>query len=117
VLSTILAAIDLGYRIIVVKDGLCSSADQTHDALLGLYGQRFDLQVELTQANELLEVWARIVNLGINHNLRHVALGRESSNRFLTPCRTISSMLSQRNQLAITGFSISPDRSRKSQAI
>ena len=57
VLSTILAAVDLGYRVIVVKDGLCSSADQTHDALLGLYAQRFDLQVELTQANELLEVW------------------------------------------------------------
>jgi hypothetical protein len=36
---------------------LCSSSDQTHDALLGLYAQRFDLQVELTQANELLEVW------------------------------------------------------------
>jgi nicotinamidase-related amidase len=57
VLSTILAAVDLGYRIIVVKDGLCSSSDQIHDALLGLYAQRFDLQVELTQANELLEVW------------------------------------------------------------
>lgn len=56
-LSTILAAVDLGYRIIVVKNGLCSSADQTHEALLGLYTQRFDLQVELTQANELLEVW------------------------------------------------------------
>ena len=38
-----------------------------------------------------------------NHNLRHVALGRESSNRFLTPCRTISSMLSQRNRVANTG--------------
>ena len=34
-LSTILAAVDLGDRIIVVKDGLCSLADQTHDALLG----------------------------------------------------------------------------------
>ena len=56
-LSTILAAVDLGYRIIVVKDGLCSSSDQIHDALLGLYAQRFDLQVELTKANELLEVW------------------------------------------------------------
>jgi nicotinamidase-related amidase len=37
VLSTILAAVDLGYRIIVVKDGLCSSADQTHDAVLELF--------------------------------------------------------------------------------
>jgi nicotinamidase-related amidase len=40
VLSTVLAAVDLGYRIIVVKDGLCSSADESHDALLGLYARR-----------------------------------------------------------------------------
>jgi nicotinamidase-related amidase len=57
VLSTILSAIDLGYRIIVVKDALCSSSDETHDALLGLYGRRFDLQIELTNADELLETW------------------------------------------------------------
>jgi nicotinamidase-related amidase len=57
VLSTILAAIDLGYRIIVVKNALCSSADESHDALLGLYGRRFDLQVEVTNADELLEIW------------------------------------------------------------
>jgi nicotinamidase-related amidase len=57
VLSTVLAAVDLGYRIIVVKDGLCSSADESHDALLGLYARRFDLQVELTEADRLLEMW------------------------------------------------------------
>jgi nicotinamidase-related amidase len=57
VLSTVLAAVDLGYRIIVVKDGLCSSADESHDALLGLYARRFDLQVELTDADRLLEIW------------------------------------------------------------
>ena len=57
VLSTILAAIDLGYRIIVVKNALCSSADESHDALLGLYAQRFDLQVELADADELLALW------------------------------------------------------------
>jgi nicotinamidase-related amidase len=57
VLSTILAAIDLGYRIIVVKNALCSSADESHDALIGLYARRFDLQVELADADELLETW------------------------------------------------------------
>jgi nicotinamidase-related amidase len=58
VLSTILSAIDLGYRIIVAKDGLCSSADETHDALLGLYAQRFDLQIELANSAEILENWS-----------------------------------------------------------
>jgi nicotinamidase-related amidase len=57
VLSTILSAVDLGYRIIVVRDGLCSSADESHDALLALYERRFDLQVELTDAETLLEGW------------------------------------------------------------
>jgi nicotinamidase-related amidase len=57
VLSTILTAIDLGYRIIVVKNALCSSADESRDALLGLYARRFDLQVELADADELLALW------------------------------------------------------------
>lgn len=58
VLSTILGAVDLGYRIIVAKDGLCSSADETHDALLGLYAQRFDLQIELADCAEVLACWS-----------------------------------------------------------
>ncbi|WP_371420800.1 cysteine hydrolase family protein [Tardiphaga sp.] len=58
VLSTILSAVDLGYRIIVAKDGLCSSADATHDALLGLYAKRFDLQIELAECGEILACWS-----------------------------------------------------------
>ncbi|MDB5621156.1 cysteine hydrolase [Tardiphaga sp.] len=58
VLSTILRAVDLGYRIIVAQDGLCSSADQSHDALLGLYARRFDLQIELANCAEILEKWS-----------------------------------------------------------
>jgi nicotinamidase-related amidase len=38
VLSTVLSAVDLGYRVILVKGALCSSSDQSHDAILGLYG-------------------------------------------------------------------------------
>jgi nicotinamidase-related amidase len=57
VLSTILGAVDLGYRIIVIKDALCSSADDSHDALLALYARRFDLQVEVTDAEVLLDLW------------------------------------------------------------
>jgi nicotinamidase-related amidase len=57
VLATVLGAVDLGYRTVVVKDALCSSADESHDALLALYARRFDLQIELTEAAELLEMW------------------------------------------------------------
>lgn len=56
VLATVLAAV-FGYRVIVVKDGLCSSVDQGHDALLNLYSRHFDIQVELALADELLEAW------------------------------------------------------------
>jgi nicotinamidase-related amidase len=57
VLSTVLAAVDLGYRTILVKDGLCSSSDDTHDALLGLYARRFDVQIELAEAREVIAGW------------------------------------------------------------
>lgn len=57
VLATVLSAVDLGYRTIVVKDGLCSSSDETHDASLRLYAQRFNVQVELTDAAELIDSW------------------------------------------------------------
>jgi nicotinamidase-related amidase len=57
VLSTVLGAIDLGYRIVVVSDGVCSSADQPHDHLLALYSDRFSLQVETAECREVLEAW------------------------------------------------------------
>ena len=57
VLATVLAAVDYGYRVIVVKDGLCSSSDAAHEASLHLYAQRFDVQVELAEAEELLATW------------------------------------------------------------
>lgn len=57
VLSTALAAVDFGYRVIVVEDAICSSSDKSHDALLGLYQMRFDLQVELASAAEVGERW------------------------------------------------------------
>jgi len=57
VLSSVLSAVDLGYRVIVVEDALCSSSDQSHDALLDLYRRRFDVQIELATAAEVLETW------------------------------------------------------------
>jgi nicotinamidase-related amidase len=57
VLATVLAAVDRGYRVIVVKDGLCSSSDEAHDASLRLYAQRFNVQVELSDSADVLEGW------------------------------------------------------------
>jgi hypothetical protein len=33
-LVTVLGAVDLGYRVIVVKDAVCNSFDEGHDALM-----------------------------------------------------------------------------------
>ena len=41
VLATVLGAIDRGFRVVLVTDAICSSADQTHDALMELYRSRF----------------------------------------------------------------------------
>lgn len=60
VLATVLAAVDLGYRVIVAEDALCSSADQTHDALMTLYAKRFDLQIELANCDEIIEAWSPV---------------------------------------------------------
>jgi len=57
VLSTVLGAIDFGYRVILVKDGLCSSADETHDALMTVYSSRYSQQVELVELQEVLLNW------------------------------------------------------------
>ena len=55
VLSTMLGAIDWGFRVILVTDALCSSADETHDAMMNIYMNRFGEQVETVTTNTLLE--------------------------------------------------------------
>lgn len=57
VLATVLGAVDLGFRVIVVTDALCSSADSVHDAALKLYRDRFRLQIETVDTDELLDGW------------------------------------------------------------
>ncbi len=57
VLATVIGAVDRGYRVIVVTDGLCSSKDDTHDAVVTLYLERFGLQVEAVTSDELLLNW------------------------------------------------------------
>ncbi|MFK4486117.1 nicotinamidase-related amidase [Bradyrhizobium sp. USDA 336] len=57
VLSTVLSAVDLGFRIVIIEDALCSSSDVGHDALMTMYRTRFHGQVDLMTAEELAEVW------------------------------------------------------------
>jgi nicotinamidase-related amidase len=57
VLAAVLGAIDRGFRVVLVTDAICSSADQTHDALMELYRSRFSEQVEAVTMQEVLDGW------------------------------------------------------------
>jgi nicotinamidase-related amidase len=55
VLATVLGAVDLGYRLIIATDAICSSADPTHDAMMEIYHSRYGMQVETAESAQLLE--------------------------------------------------------------
>jgi hypothetical protein len=57
VVSTMLGAIDWGFRTILIQDALCSSTDETHDAMMNVYMSRFSEQVETITTETLLESW------------------------------------------------------------
>jgi nicotinamidase-related amidase len=57
VLGAVLGAVDLGYRVVVSTDAICSSSDETHDALLTLYRGRYGQQVETVASDEILRCW------------------------------------------------------------
>jgi nicotinamidase-related amidase len=54
VLATVIGAVDHGYRVILVRDAVCSSSDEGHDALLKLYSDRYSLQIETSDAETIL---------------------------------------------------------------
>ena len=54
VLATVLGAVDLGYRVIVVRDAICSSSDEGHEALLKVYHGRYTEQIETADAEDVL---------------------------------------------------------------
>jgi nicotinamidase-related amidase len=58
VLSTVLAAVDRGLRVVIVEDALCSSSDAGHEALMTMYRTRLQEQIELITADRLPEMWA-----------------------------------------------------------
>jgi nicotinamidase-related amidase len=57
VLATVLGAVDLGYRVILVRDAICSSSDEGHDALMQIYHRRFTEQIEVADASTILARW------------------------------------------------------------
>lgn len=54
VLATVLGAIDLGFRVFMLSDAVCSGADETHDAAVDLLGERFSVQLKLHKTEEFL---------------------------------------------------------------
>lgn len=57
VLASVLAAIDLGYRVLIVRDAVCSSADPGHDAIMTLFHNRFAQHAELVSTEDVLSRW------------------------------------------------------------
>jgi nicotinamidase-related amidase len=57
VLATVLAAIDLGFRVVLVKDALASSNEAGEKAALNQVFSRFDQQIEVIDTEELFENW------------------------------------------------------------
>jgi nicotinamidase-related amidase len=60
VLATVLAAIDLGFRVVLVKDALASSNEAGEKAALHQVFSRFDQQIEVIDADELFENWEKV---------------------------------------------------------
>jgi nicotinamidase-related amidase len=58
VLATVLGAVDLGFRTVVVRDAVCSSSDEGHDTLMKLYLTRYSEQIEVADAETILAEWA-----------------------------------------------------------
>jgi nicotinamidase-related amidase len=57
VLASVLSAVDLGFRVVIVEDALCSSSDEGHDALMTMYRTRLHEQIDVIKADELFDLW------------------------------------------------------------
>ena len=57
VLATVPGAVDLGYRVVLVRDAVCSASDAGHDATLRLFETRFGAQVEIATTEGALLAW------------------------------------------------------------
>jgi nicotinamidase-related amidase len=57
VLAAVLGAVDHGFRVVLAGNALCSSTDETHDALLKVYHDRFGQQIEVAETDAILAQW------------------------------------------------------------
>lgn len=57
VLSTALAAVDRGLRVIIVNDAVTSGSPEGHSAALEIIRLRFDQQIETASTAEVLAAW------------------------------------------------------------
>ncbi len=57
VLSSVLGAVDRGYRVVIASDALCSSSDETHEALMSVYRHRYGQQIELVTTDLIMQEW------------------------------------------------------------
>jgi nicotinamidase-related amidase len=57
VLATVLDAVDIGYRVIIARDAVCSSSDEGHNLLMRLYHTRYSEQIETADAATILTRW------------------------------------------------------------
>jgi nicotinamidase-related amidase len=58
VLAAVLDAVDLGLQVVLPLDALCSASDESHDALVRLYRDRFSIQITTTETETLLSCWS-----------------------------------------------------------
>jgi hypothetical protein len=45
------------YPVVAANDTVCSSADETHDAMVEIYRDRFQMQVEAANTEVILRAW------------------------------------------------------------
>jgi nicotinamidase-related amidase len=57
VLSTVLGAVDRGYRVIVAVDALCSSSNEAHDAVMTIFATKYEPQIETVETAAVLQQW------------------------------------------------------------
>jgi nicotinamidase-related amidase len=57
VLATVLGAVDRGFRVVLVTDGVCSASDEGHDCLLTIYRRRYSRQIEAADSETVLSCW------------------------------------------------------------
>lgn len=50
-------AMDYGFRLVIARDALCGSADETHDAQLRVLQSRFSQQIEVAPVETILRYW------------------------------------------------------------